>query len=68
MCPQSGEDVPGSAPTRYGVPGPAQDTACPSPIDHSTAVGVAIAVAVTPGTETDAATGAQSRNHSQVGR
>ena len=32
----------------YGVPGPSHTTVCPSPMDHETLTGVAIAVALTP--------------------
>jgi hypothetical protein len=38
----------------YGVPGPSQDTVAPSPIDHTTRTGVALAVTTTPGTLAEA--------------
>ena len=50
VCPQSGDGAsPSDFPSfRYGVPGPEQVTVDPSPIDHFTDFGVAVAVTVTP--------------------
>jgi hypothetical protein len=56
MWPQSGLAAAGSPPAFavYGVPGPSHDTVAPSPIDHTTRTGVALAVTTTRGTLADA--------------
>ncbi|MCE7009945.1 hypothetical protein LWC34_45140 [Kibdelosporangium philippinense] len=54
---------------RYTVPGPLQLTVVPSPIDHDTDFGVAVAVTETPGTDAVADEGAQPPvSHNQVGK
>src|SRR5437870_6795842 len=51
VWPQSGDGAFGSALGRNGVPAPMHVTVLPSPIDHDTDVGVAVAVTDPPGTE-----------------
>ncbi len=69
MWPQSGEDAVGAVPGLNGVPASVQVTVLPSPIDHTTDVGVAVAVTDTPGTVAVADTGPQPLDsHIQVGR
>ncbi|WP_338595474.1 hypothetical protein [Saccharopolyspora sp. SCSIO 74807] len=52
-----------------GVPGPGQDTVEPSPIDHRTKLGEAVAVTEAPGTEAVAVWGCHCprSSHSHVG-
>jgi hypothetical protein len=50
-CPQSGDAFAGSVPGFHAVPGPAQVTVVPSPIDQVAFVGRAVAVTLTPGTD-----------------
>lgn len=69
VWPQSGDDAFGSLPARYGVPAPVQVTVLPSPMDHDTDAGVAVAVTDTPGTDAVADTGPQPfDSHIHVGR
>ena len=69
MWPQSGDGAFGSLPARNGVPAPVHVTVLPSPMDHVTDVGVAVAVTDTPGTEAVADTGPHPLdNHIHVGR
>jgi hypothetical protein len=53
-CPHVGDAAAGSVPARHGVPGPSHVTDAPSPVDHTTRDGVAVAVTTTPGTAADA--------------
>lgn len=70
VCPQVGDTAPGLTDAEYTDPGPAQTTVLPSPSDHTTRTGEAVAVTDTPGTDADA----DRRPHeppdtaSQVGR
>ena len=65
--PQSGDATDGSPPGRYTVPGPGHCTVEPSPIDHDTETGRAVAVTDTPATDAVADTGDHDSNHSHVG-
>ncbi|WP_232663117.1 hypothetical protein [Pseudonocardia sp. TRM90224] len=58
-CPQSGDAASGGVAVEYGVPGPAHSTDAPSPSDHVTDTGVAVAVTAAPGTLTVFDTGTQ---------
>jgi hypothetical protein len=54
VCPQVGDGWLGSAPGVHAVPGPLQVTVRPSPIDHATLAGFAVAVTVNPPADADA--------------
>jgi hypothetical protein len=56
VCPHVGDGDDGSSAAWNTVPGPRQVTAAPSPVDHTTEVGVAVAVTVTAGVVTVAGT------------
>lgn len=70
MWPQSGDDAAGSVPAGNGVPAERHVTSVPSPIDHTTRTGVAVAVTDTPGTDTVADSAAQlpGSSHNHTGR
>ena len=51
MCPHVGDTAAGFIPAFHGVPGPVQVTVAPSPVDHMTRFGVAVAVTLNPGTD-----------------
>lgn len=70
MWPQSGEGPPGGIVSAYGVPGPAHATSPPSPVDHDTDVGRAVAVTDTPPADADldCARHTERSTHSHVGR
>lgn len=70
VCPQSGDADRGSAPDGKGVPAPGHVTVDPSPIDHVTEFGTAVAVTETPGTDAVADRGRHCAGsiHNQVGK
>ncbi len=67
--PQSGDTDAAGNREEYGVPGPSQCAEPPSPIDHTTRCGVAVAVTTTPGTSAVLDTGCHPlcSTHSHVG-
>ncbi|MEU0511616.1 hypothetical protein [Amycolatopsis sp. NPDC006125] len=70
VYPQSGDAASGTPSAGNGVPGPAHVTVAPSPIDHDTEVGVAVAVTATPGTDAVADLGCHTARstHNHVGK
>jgi len=72
VCPQVGDDSGGwtEASDGYGVPGPRHVTLPPSPIDHITDTGVAVAVTDAPPADALAVTGthdeAGTESHSGI--